>query len=360
MTVVLCVVGAPALGTAAAQDADAREGEKVGREADAELRRRASGGWSGAAIIEYRGRIVLKNGYGMADRERGVPFTTATVAQVGSITKQFTATAVLDLARQGRLRLTDSLTRYLPEARGAGRSITLHELLTHTSGLPQNCGRDFDRTTAEELVSGCLNSAPLATRGSYSYSNPGYSLLGIFVERVSGSTLENYLQDHFFGPLGLQIGYRFARAPGGGMAVCYASGTAQRPIADRIADLEGAFWHLKGNGGMQSSAEDMYRWYKALSEPAAALRELRDQLIAPRVPHSQPGVSYGYGWNARVDSLERVVQVSHSGSDGVCSAAFIWRPRDAAFVYIVGNSDAAATSQAASALLRIVRDRPAR
>jgi CubicO group peptidase (beta-lactamase class C family) len=166
----------------------------VGAAAHAELTRRAGAGWSGAAIIEFRRRVALREGYGLANREAKIPFTTRTVAQFGSLTKQFTATAVALLAREHRLSMTDSIARYIPAVQGVARSITLHELLTHSSGLPQYCGGDFARAPEREFVERCLDTAKLATRGSYAYSNPGYSVLGIVVERVSGEPLERFLR----------------------------------------------------------------------------------------------------------------------------------------------------------------------
>jgi len=325
---------------------------------DAELRRRTASGWSGAVIIEYKGSVVLRSGYGLADRERNIAFTSHTIAQIGSVTKQFTAAAVVALAGEGRLTFTDSLAEHLPEVRGAARSVTLHELLTHSSGLPQNCGNDFDRLSAAGFLARCVSNAGLNSRGSYLYSNPGYSVLGIVVERVSGQRLEDYLDARFFRPLGLRnIAYHFPDPPSAsGPAVCYSNGVAQRPMHERIAELRGEFWVLKGNGGMQASAEGMYAWYRALRGGKVIPEDARRMLMSPHVLHPEPGVAYGYGWHIRSDSAGRIVQVSHSGSDGVCAAAFVWRPIDDGFIYIVGNTGDRATLDAASALLRIMRD----
>jgi CubicO group peptidase (beta-lactamase class C family) len=330
----------------------------VGSKADAELRRRVEAGWSGAAIIEYRGRVVLREGYGLANREAKIPFTTRTVAQFGSLTKQFTAAAVVALAREKRLSVTDSIARHVPEVRGVARSITLHELLTHSSGLPQYCGGDFDRAPEHDLVERCLDTAKLDTRGTYAYSNPGYSVLGIVVERVTGEPLETFLRRRFFDRLGMKhIGYQFHALPADlGPAVCYQNDMRQRPIAENIAELGDAYWNLKGNGGMQAPAEEMYMWYRALRARTALPQDGFELLTFPHVKRPDPGASYAYGWSIRQDSTGAVVQISHSGSDGVCAAAFVWRPVDDAFIYVVGNSGDRATLDAASALLRIVRD----
>jgi CubicO group peptidase (beta-lactamase class C family) len=332
-------------------------GARLAAAADSVLKSRAAAGWSGAVIIEYKGEVILSSGFGKANRERNVPFTTNTIAQVGSLTKQFTAAAVATLAKDGRLSFTDQLSKHLPEVRGVMRTVTLHELLTHSSGLAENCGRDFERVTAADIMSRCLNDAQLKSRGSYAYSNLGYSVLGIVVERVSRQSLEAYLEARFFRPLGLNIAYTFEGLPAtSAPAVCYLNGRPQQPIAERITELNGAYWMLKGNGGMQASVEDMYKWYRALREAKALPPDALRSLLAPHVPHTQAGISYGYGWNVRVDSVGRVVLASHSGSDGVCWAAIIWRPVDDGFIYIAGNSDTRASSEIASALLRLMRE----
>jgi CubicO group peptidase (beta-lactamase class C family) len=336
-------------------------GSTLAASADSYLREKEAAGWSGAVIIEHRGEVILRAGYGMADRERNVRFTTRTIAQIGSLTKLFTAAAIATLAREGRLAFNDSLGGHVPEVNGAVRTVTLHELLTHSSGLPQDCGRDFERITSAELVSRCLNGVSLETRGRYAYSNLGYSVLGIVAERASGQSLEAYMEARFFRPLGLKtIAYTYPGLPHPtGTAVCYMNGRAQRPIADRIAELDGAFWILKGNGGLQASVDEMYLWYRALRDEKALPRDLVRTLLTPQVPHTTAGVSYGYGWNVRLDSADRVVQASHTGSDGVCWAAIVWRPVDDGFIYVTGNADTRVSGEIASTLLRMMRDQSA-
>lgn len=353
----LFLAGVTAIGAIPSRSDAQSAGARLASAADSLLRVRTAAGWSGAVIIEYKGGVILRSGYGMANRQRNLPFTTNTIAQVGSLTKQFTAAAVAALVKEGRLAFTDTLSKHLPEVRGAMRTVTLHELLTHSSGLPQDCGRDFDRVTAAEIISRCLNSAQLMTRGLYAYSNVGYSVLGIVVERVSGRSLEAYMDARFFRPLGLNIAYTFSNLTAtSGPAVCYQNGMPQQPINERIAEMNGAFWILKGNGGLQASVEDMYKWYRALREGMALPPDAVRSLFSAYVPHTQAGISYAYGWNVRLDSAGRVVQASHSGSDGVCWAAIIWRPLGDGFIYVAGNADARVSAEIASALLRLMRE----
>ena len=134
-----------------------------GAAAHARLRQLADSGFSGAVIVERNDTLILSAGYGLANRERRIPFTPSTIAQIGSNTKQFTAAAVLDLARRGMVRLTDSLGGYFPFALAPAQAVTIHQLLSHSSGMAEYCGADFARASREEFLRRCL-AVPL--RGS--------------------------------------------------------------------------------------------------------------------------------------------------------------------------------------------------
>lgn len=309
-------------------------------------------GFSGAVIVERAGTIVLKSGYGLADRERGIPFTARTIAQVGSLTKQFTAMAVVDLWNQGRIELTDPVSRYLPEAAPPLASRTLHQLLTHSAGLPENCGRDFQAVTIAQLLRGCLAAdGAVSEPGSFSYSNVGYSLLGAVVEAVAGVDLDTHLRRRFFQPLGMErTGYRFPAPSADDFALGYTGTAPQRPIHERIATLGDAWWNLKGNGGMQASPEDMHRWSVALRRGPVITDAMRAKALDRHVMRD-PGVFVAYGWFVRTDDAGGTVRISHSGSDGVFFSTALWWPETDTFLYLVGSSGEAQTLEALRALL---------
>ncbi len=316
---------------------------------------RVAGGLGGAIIVEMDGAVVLKAGYGWADREHRIGFTASTIAQVGSLTKQFTAAAAVDLEKRGRLRLSDPLSRYLEGVPAKAASITVHQLLTHTAGLPDACGGDFDRVSRRDLIQRCLAGLDPSPPGRFAYSNLGYSLLAATLETASDEPLEKYLTKRFFSPLRMtRTGYFFRRALGASLALGYGGGAPQSPISDRLRSLAPDFWNLKGNGGMQASAEDMYAWYRALSLGPVIGDDMRQALLTPHA-RREDGVSYGYGWFLRTDEGGRVEQVSHTGSDGVFFAAFVWRPADRTFSYLVTNSGEEAGAEVASMVLRTLR-----
>lgn len=301
----------------------------------------ASPDFGGAIIIEQNGKVILKAGYGYANREKRTPFRADTIAQIGSISKSFTAAAIADLEGQGKVNSKVPVSTYLPELAGkpAG-AVTIQHLLSHTAGYPEYCGDDFARSSIAMTLQSCLAPLP-AKPEKYEYSNAGFSALAIVVERTSGVSLETYLKDRITGPLGMRdTGYLFPKPAGARHATGYLNGKNEGVISDRIAALGGDYWNLKGNGGIQSSPSDMMIWGRALFGDRPALPVMARN-IADRetwAPADQTNVYYAYGLNLVVRSDGSLQRVSHGGSDGVFYSLFRWYPQERILVYFVGNS----------------------
>src|SRR5574338_724703 len=141
-------------------------------------------GWSGSALVARHDTVLLAKGYGLVDRSAGRAVTDSTVFSLGSITKQFTAAAILKLEQEGRLRTADSIGRYLPDVPSDKRGITIHQLLTHTAGLREDYGAsDFEPVERAEYIGRVMRTALVTPPGAaYRYSNAGYSLLAAVVE----------------------------------------------------------------------------------------------------------------------------------------------------------------------------------
>lgn len=301
----------------------------------------ASPDFGGALVLEQGGKTLLKAGYGYADRERRVAFRADTIAQIGSISKSFTAAAIADLEGRGKVDPRAPVSTYLKELAGkAAGAVTVHQLLTHTGGYPEYCGDDFELSSAARMLRDCL--APLdAKPGKYEYSNAGYSALALVVERASGVPLEVYLKERITGPLGMRdTGYLFADAPAARHASGYLSGKNQGVISDRIAGLHGDYWNLKGNGGIQSTATDMITWGRALFANPPALPGMAARLSDRKnwAPAGEPNVYYGYGFNIVLRADGSVQRLSHGGSDGVFYSLLRWYPENGILIYFVGNS----------------------
>ncbi|WP_433333948.1 serine hydrolase domain-containing protein [Spirillospora sp. CA-294931] len=276
-------------------------------------------GPGGTVVAARDGKLVHCEGFGLADREAKIPAGCDTVYDVMSITKQFTAAAVLKLEMEGKLRVTDRVGQFVGSVPADKRAITLHQLLTHTSGLDE-IGSDYDPVTRDAMLKGAMGSRLIASPGAkFHYSNLGYSVLAAIVEKVSGVPYERYLASRLFAPAGMgRTGYVLPQWRPGEVAVEYdRHGVRQgRPYEHPWAS-DGPHWYLRGNGGLLSTPRDMFRWHRALECDRILSREAKRKLFAPHVLTESEGdtkVYYGYGWGVFPRSpLGRVVE--HDGGN---------------------------------------------
>jgi CubicO group peptidase (beta-lactamase class C family) len=253
--------------------------------------------FSGVVLVTRDGQALFRKGYGLAVREFDVPVTPSTKFQVASVSKSFTAAAVLILAQQGRLRTSDPLKRFIPDYPNGDR-ITLHHLLTHTSGIPNvNAFPDYEAKSRfphglGEIVS-WFKDMPLdfepGTR--YSYSNSNYNVIAFIIERVSGRSYGEFLAEAIFRPLEMKdTGHR-----GDARAVIpdLAGGYSPRGGEDveRAADLD---WTIKtGNGSLYTTVDDLAKWDRALDGDRVLDADSRRKMFTDYID----GV--GYGWFIR-------------------------------------------------------------
>ncbi|WP_412069906.1 serine hydrolase domain-containing protein [Rubrivirga sp. IMCC43871] len=277
-------------------------------------------GFSGAVVATRDGAAVLRKGYGEA--APGVPNTPGTAIQIGSVAKPFTAALVLSLVDDGRLDVAAPLARYLDGVPADKAGITLHHLLTHTAGLPDAIGDDFEAIDREAYVARAF-ATPLdrAPGAGYAYSNVGFALLAAVVETVTGQSYDAALQA-FLGTVGIErTGYRLAPS------VPIAHGhdgdrDLGPPTAQRWAP-DGPYWNLRGNGGLLSTADDLLAFTEALDAGALLSEEI---LLLAMTPHTDEGEGsgshYGYGWALFETPHGRLV--THNGGDSGSSADLLW------------------------------------
>ena len=290
---------------------------EVGQRVDDYLKRAARFGFSGAVLVAKDGRIVLQAGYGLADREKGSPVTPNTVFSIGSLTKQFTAAAILSLEEKKQLKTRDPISKFFPGAPADKAEITIHQLLTHSAGLPEALGGDFDRISRDSLVRLAFAAKLLWPPGTqYQYSNVGYSLLAAVIEVVSKRPYESYLREALFDRVGLtETGYNLAWGADR-LAVGYQDTTRWGNSLDRWKP-DGPWWHVVGNGEIQSTVGDMYRWIAALDSGRVLADSSRQKLITPYMPEDPSGETrYGYGWVVASSEWGKQM-VWHNGSNGV-------------------------------------------
>lgn len=318
LLVPVCLVAAPgAAGDEPLPEAGDRE---IADRVDAYLTRLVSHGFRGGVFVSREGRALLKKAYGAAD-EAGTPLTTDALMTTGSLTKQFTGALIALLEQRGYLEIDDSIAEHLPGVPDDRRAITIRHLLTHTAGLPGAVGHDWDLKATRDWVFDQamkveLHSPPGRRR---SYSNVGYALLAMIVEETLGMSYEEALQDELFFPLEMErTGMVLADHDGALVATGYRGGAVAPTFVDQPMLEDGPSWNLRGNGGVLSTIEDMYRWSRALDGHEDLLpEEVRDSIDAPLIGDYSDG--YGYGWgHARSPVAGHMVE--HDGGNGVFNA----------------------------------------
>jgi len=254
----------------------------------------------GASVVVISdGRVVVRRAYGMADLEHHVAATPEADYRLASVSKQFTAMAVMLLAQDGKLRYDQSVHDFLPELPAAARSATVRHLLNHTSGLwdyedlvPESRTAQLDDRDVLGLLAS-KDSLYFRAGTQYRYSNSGYVLLGIIVARVSGMSYPDFLRTHIFTPLGM--GATVAHVEGSDTISRRAYGYSPRGGAFVPTDQSVTSATL-GDGGIYTNVDDMTRWDQALYGPelvAAATMELAT--TPPQLPAGAQ-TEYGFGW----------------------------------------------------------------
>jgi CubicO group peptidase (beta-lactamase class C family) len=248
-----------------------------------------------AVGIVKDGRVLLAKGYGLANVEHQVPVTRQTVFQSGSMGKQFTATAVMMLAADGKLSLDDTLDRFFTGVPESWKRITVRHLLSHTSGFG-DYGESFDmrRDYTEDELLEFIKGSPLvfATGESWSYSNLGFVTLGILVHKVSGKFYGDFLRERIFQPLGM-----------GTRVISEADIVPHRAAGYRIrgGELKNQGWvspsmNTTADGSLYFSLDDLLNWETALEAGRPIGREGLQQMWTPAPLTGGRVAPYGYGW----------------------------------------------------------------
>lgn len=259
------------------------EGEPVvagvqGASLDQYLTRLSAFGFSGTVLVAERDRIVLHRGYGLARLRAVRPVTTSTVYNIASLTKPFTAAGILRLATLDALSTADSIGRFFAEVPDDKRGITIHHLLTHTSGLPRDVIRQNDNLQRPEVVRRIL-AAPMrfAPGERYAYSNAGYQTLAAIIEQISAHTFTDWLREELFRPAGLES-TGFTSDTVHDDACAATPRNEWRELPDWTEWTPG--WR-NGSGNIVSTAADLYQWFLILRSDRLLSLEAQANLFAP-------------------------------------------------------------------------------
>ncbi len=333
-------------------------GERVVRYA----RRAEAFGFSGAVLAGKGGRVVAAVGVGSSDLAGKEPNTPATLFEVASVTKQFTAAAVLRLVQEGKLKLDDPIDTILPDVPENCGAITIRHLLAHTSGIPGSNSRGGGDDLAAVLPV-FLAGGPRQKPGTrFEYWNQGYAIVSEIVARASGRSYTTYLRQSLFGPAGLKVTcFTGDKAPTvEGVAATVATGRSM--FGEPRTALEHPYGsyglQYRGMGGVVSSVQDLWRWDRALAASGDAA--LLTEASKAEMFRAGPG-EYGLGWRIGKTADGKTVQ-SHGGGVRGFACQYVRLPDVDGCVVILANADDAPVNQMVSALQAMVlapEDRPA-
>jgi len=352
--VVSLPVQAQVAGPAHDPAAPSPEAQVFARLSDAELERRVSAvlerfhgspEFVGLSVAVARGdHVIVDRGFGIADIEWNAPVDANTTFRIGSLTKQFTAAAILKLAELGKLALEDPLSRYVPEFDTGGHMVTIRQLLNHTSGIPEYTNQPgffaklapLNLSDAEllQLVSG--KPLDFEPGMAWRYSNTGYYLLGMIVDKVSGQPYAAFLQDEFFTPLGLthtQYGSETEIIPHRAQGYSFNPDTASHSNDAAIS------MNVPGGGGaLVSSAGDLVRWQIALTDGRAIRPASFEQMIDSPVKTNREDALYGFG--LMIDRRDGQRVITHGGGINGFNSVLSWLPDIGLRVAVIANSEA--------------------
>ncbi|HEY0199646.1 MAG TPA: serine hydrolase domain-containing protein [Rhodanobacter sp.] len=304
------------------------------------LMQKYDGDVPGASLLVIRDGVpLIRRGYGMADLEQHVAATPATNYRLASVSKQFTAASILLLAEDGKLKLDDSIRHWLPSLPASTDKVTLRELLSHTGGLidyedlmPANTTEQLNDHDVLRMLSATSKSY-FAPGTAYRYSNSGYVLLGLVVEKASGKSLPDFMRERIFKPLHMDHTLMYVR---GGPEVshrAYGYSEANGAWKRTDQDLTSA---TRGDGGIYSSIDDLALWDAALYDHRLLGDASRKLAFSPHVkvvgePYE---ASYGFGWRISGDTLW------HSGeSIGFRNVIVRWPKQHLAIILLSNRND---------------------
>ncbi len=341
MTVILSVISYCITSPLAAQPLNIK---KLAVDYDKMLLEQFKPGETGcAALVAKDGQVIYTRAFGLANLELNVPMQPDMVFRIGSITKQFTAIAILQLMEQGKLSLQDEITKFIPDYPTQAYKITVEHLLTHTSGIKsytnvpgyiKNVRTDM---TPEELINSFKNlPMEFAPGTKWNYNNSGYVLLGYIIEKVTGKTYADYIQENFFTPLGMT-------------STCYGSDT--RIIKNRAYGYQQGSEGIVNSdycsmtqpyaaGSIMSTVGDLFKWHQALYEGKLVKKETLEKAVTEYKLSDGKGANYGYGYF--LSQLQGSPTVEHGGGILGYLTSSVYLPKEDVFVALFSNSTAKA------------------
>lgn len=305
----------------------------------------------GASVLVIRdGAAVVSRSYGLANVEENIAATPATNYRLASVTKQFTAAAILLLVEDRRLGLDDRIRQWLPSLPAAAEAVTIRHLLSHTGGLIDYEDVIPDGTTVQLRDADVLrllesqNTTYFAPGSAYRYSNSGYALLALIIEKASGVSFATFLRERIFQPLGMRntVAHEEGISTVAHRAYGYSQADGRWTRTDQSTTSA-----VLGDGGIYSSIDDLAKWDAALYDDRLLSAESRRLAFTAAVQTDVPGVAYGFGWRIG-DGV-----VWHSGETRGFRNVLVRHPAERLTVVILTNRAAPEPHKTAQAIANL-------
>lgn len=311
------------------------------------------------AIVSRKGQVIYKKAFGMADLELNVPMNTENIFRIGSITKQFTAVAILQLAEKGKLTLQDDIKKFIPDYPTHGHTITVEHLLTHTSGIKSYTGmagfEDMMRKDMKPLeIIDVFKNQPMefAPGTQYNYNNSGYILLGYIIEKVSGKTYEEYVKENLFTPAGMSnSGYGNEKRIIKNRAVGY-----QKPKDDYENAAYLSMTLPYAGGSLISTVEDLWKWNQAVHSFKMVSKASLDKAFTDYKLLNGKPTRYGYGWS--FSDVQGSATIEHGGGINGFLTDGIYVPGEDIFVAIFSNCNCNPPGDLAPKIAALIMGKP--
>lgn len=324
---------------------------------DAILAEYAGEGPGASVLVRREGETLLAKGMGLADVAAGTAATARTNYRLASVTKQFTAMAILILAEEGRVALTDPIERWLGGLPSWADGVTIRHLLTHTSGIV-----DYEDLIADDATRQVLDSDVLdllaaqsgryfAPGSDYRYSNSGYALLALVVESASGRPFQEFLRTRIFEPVGMRATLAYLQ---GGPEIAQRAFGHSRTASGWTRDDQSITSAVLGDGGIYSSVSDLARWDAELERPTLISASLLEEALTPATKTDVAGISYGYGW--RIGELAGRRMLHHTGETRGFRNALLRIPEERLTVVVLTNRNEGTPIEAAKTIARLILD----
>lgn len=340
LVLALSLLAAPGLFSQSATSSSADTAAAIDKEMNAVYKPDLPGA---AVIVTRNGQIVFRKGYGLANLELNVPVKPEMVFRLCSVTKQFTAVAVMMLVEQGKLSLNDDINRFFPDYPTGGKKITVENLLTHTSGIKDYLNKVWPKRISQEFKPGELielfknDGLDFEPGTKADYSNSNYVLLGAIIEKLSGKDYGEFIEEQIFKPLGMKHS-SYERV--------------QKLIPNRVSGyltLNGAYINaaylsmsqLYAAGGLDSSVDDLALWDAAIADDKLIKHTSRERIFTP---YKLPGGEispYGSGWV--ISQFQGRTIASHGGGIPGFRAYVVRIPEDHVYVALLTNDETAET-----------------